>query len=69
MVGKLLQEVFNSDTDMIPDYQNQTLTIRLHSLSTPRTNQAVKKLCEFLNQTETVYPYTNLHLKHETVAR
>jgi len=65
---ELLKEIFTSDADMIPDYQNQTLTIRLHSLSTPRANQAVKKLCEFLNQTETVYPYTNLRLKYETVA-
>ena len=65
---QLLQEIFNSDADMIPDYQNQTLTIRLHSLSTPRANQAVKQLCEFLNQTETVYPYTNLRLNYETVA-
>jgi hypothetical protein len=65
---ELLKEIFTSDADMIPDYQNGTLSIRLHSLSTPRSNQAVKKLCEFLNQTETVYPYTNLRLIYETVA-
>jgi hypothetical protein len=64
----LLKEIFTSDADMIPDYQNKTLTVKLHSLSTPRANQAVKQLCEFLNQTETVYPYTNLQLVYETVA-
>jgi len=53
---------------MIPDYQNQTLTIKLHSLSTPRANQAVKELCNFLNQTETRFPLTNLKLIYETVA-
>jgi len=64
----ILKEIFTTDADMIPDYQNNTLTIRLHSLSTPRANQAVKKLCEFLNQTETLFPNTNLNLIYKTVA-
>ena len=64
----ILKEVFTSDADMIPDYENQKLTVRLHSLSTPRANEAVKKLCAFLNQTETHFPFTNLQLIFETVA-
>jgi hypothetical protein len=64
----LLKEIFSSDADLIPDYKNHTLTIRLHSLSTPRANQAVKQLCVSLNQTNTCFPYTNLMLIYETVA-
>ena len=64
----VLKEIFSSDADMIPEYQNHKLIIRLHSLSTPRANQAVKELCMLLNQTETYYPYTNLLLVYETVA-
>ncbi|MDO9039821.1 MAG: hypothetical protein Q7U65_00435 [Bacteroidota bacterium] len=64
----ILKEIFTSDADMIPDYKNHTLTIKLHSLSTPRANQAVKDLCAFLNQTETRFPLTNLRLVYETVA-
>lgn len=64
----ILKEVFTSDADMIPDYENQKLTVRLHSLSTPRANEAVKELCAFLNQTETHFPFTNLQLIFETVA-
>lgn len=64
----ILKEIFTSDADMIPDYKNHTLTIKLHSLSTPRANQAVKELCSFLNQTETHFPLTNLRLVYETVA-
>jgi hypothetical protein len=52
----------------VPDYQNNTLTINLHSLSTPRANHAVKQLCAFLNQTETCFPLTNLKLIYKTVA-
>ena len=36
----ILKEIFTSDADMIPDYKNHTLPIKLHSLSTPRANQA-----------------------------
>ena len=64
----ILKEIFTSDADIIPDYVNKKLTIRLHSLSTPRANQAVKELCSFLNQTETTFPYTDLMLIYETVA-
>lgn len=64
----ILKEIFTSDADIIPDYKNHTLTIKLHSLSTPRANQAVKDLCAFLNQTETHFPLTNLRLVYETVA-
>ncbi|MDP3912964.1 MAG: hypothetical protein Q8R96_04405, partial [Bacteroidota bacterium] len=64
----ILKEIFTSDADMIPDYKNHTLTIKLHSLSTPRANQAVIELCSFLNQTETHFPLTNLKLVYETVA-
>ena len=64
----ILKEIFTSDADMIPDYNNKKLTIRLHSLSTPRANNAVKELCSFLNNTETCFPYTNLQLVYETLA-
>ena len=65
---QILQEIFTSDADMIPDYQKKTLKVRLHSLSTPRANRAANKLCDFLNQTETLFPLTNMRLVYETVA-
>jgi len=64
----ILKEIFTSDADMMPDYVNKTLTIRLHSLSTPRANQAVKELCSLLNLSETCFPNTDLMLVFETVA-
>jgi len=61
-IRMLVKEIIKSDADLIPDYSNKTLTVRLHSLSTPRANQVAKKLCNFLNETETIYPDTNLKL-------
>jgi hypothetical protein len=63
----LVKEIIQSDADLIPDYGNNTLTVRLHSLSTPRANRAVMELCKILNDTETVYPNTNLKLIYEMV--
>ena len=64
----LVKEIIKKDADIEPDYQNNTLTITLHSLSTPVKNEIVKKLCGILNDTETVYPDTNLQMIFKTVA-
>jgi hypothetical protein len=64
----ILKEIFTSDADIIPDYENKKLTVRLHSLSTPRANMAVKALCTFLNLTEIRYPTTDLIMFYETLA-
>lgn len=64
----LLREIFTSNADIMPDYANNTLTVKLHALSTPRATQAAQKLCELLNETETIYPHTDLKLVYKTMA-
>lgn len=58
----LIKQLFNTPADIIPNEKEQTLTIRLASLSAARYNQAISKLCEILNDTETLFPGTNLRL-------
>jgi hypothetical protein len=66
--GRMLaKEIIQNDADLIPDYGNNTLTVRLHTLSTPRANRAVRQLCKILNDSETIYPNTNLKLIYEMV--
>ena len=64
----LIKQIFNTTADLIPDHKNQTLTIKLYTLTTTRANNAVKELCSILNQTETVFPGTCLKLIFETTA-
>jgi hypothetical protein len=64
----LIKQIFNTAADLLPDYDNLTLTVSLYSLSTPRANDAVKELCLLLNQTETIFPGTNLQLIFKTTA-
>jgi len=64
----LVKQIFNTAADLIPDPKEQTLTVQLYSLSTPRANRAAEKLCELLNQTETVFPGTDLKLIFKSTA-
>jgi hypothetical protein len=63
---QLVQEILQSDADLEPNYNDNTLTITLHSLSTPRANKAAEKLCSQLNDTQTIYPQTCLKLIFKT---
>ena len=66
-IRMLVKEIIKSDADLIPDYAGTTLTVRLHSLSTPRANRAAVELCTLLNDTETCYPETDLKMVYTTV--
>jgi hypothetical protein len=58
----LLRALYSTDADLIPDHSQQTLTIALHHLANPCSNAAIQKLCDELNETETVFPRSNLQL-------
>lgn len=63
-----IKQIIKNNADIIPDYQNKTLTVILHSLSAPRFNKAVNQLCKLLNETETIFPGTNLRMVYKTTA-
>jgi hypothetical protein len=63
----LIKNIICTPTDLIPDPTNNTLTIKLHTLNTPKTNELATNLCKELNETETIYPGTNLKLIYKTV--
>lgn len=58
----LVKQIIQNNADLLPDYNNNTLTVTLHTLSAPRYNHAAAKLAELLNQTETTFPGTQLQL-------
>lgn len=61
----LVKSIIGSHGDILPDYSNNTLTVKIYSQPTPRTNQALETAIDLLNQTETKYPGTNLVLNYE----
>ena len=64
----LVKQIINTTADLLPDYKNKTLVIVLHSLSAPRFNAAVEKIIPLLNETQTVFPGTDLTLVFKTTS-
>src|SRR5258708_16189449 len=58
----LLQQIFATEVDLVPDLQARTLTVTLHHLTQAAHDQVARHLCEKLNETETVFPDTQLRL-------
>jgi len=64
---RLLQDLFVTSADILPDPENETPRIRVHSASRPSANRTLSKLFEKLNETETLYPGTQLKLIYEVI--
>jgi Skp family chaperone for outer membrane proteins len=58
----LAKSIIKSNINLKPDYNENTLTIELFSLSTPRENKVVENICEILNKQNSIYPNTKLKL-------
>lgn len=61
----LVREILRSPADVIPDEGAGMLRVRLHGLANPRSNAALRHLCEQLNETEVRYPGTRLRMRYE----
>lgn len=64
----LLRSIYTTEADLIPNKAAGTLTVRLHNMTSRIHDAAVTHLCKELNDTETVYPGTNLRLIYELVS-
>jgi len=62
---RLLQSLYASEADLIPDQAAGTLTVRVHYPANPLLGRAVAALCAELTATETVFPTTKLRLVYE----
>ena len=64
----LLRSLYSTEADLIPDYQSQTLTVRIHPLANHATSRAIRFLCDALNETKMTFPGTNLALVYDLVS-
>jgi transposase len=58
----LLRALYNTEADLLPDHELRTLTVQLHHMANHCSDNAIQKLCDELNETETCFPGTNLRL-------
>ena len=59
---KFMRQVFELPADLLPDYEQGTLVVRMHSMTTPRDNHVLATLCGVLNDLAVCYPGTELRL-------
>jgi len=65
----LLRAIYVTEVDLLPEPSKQILRVRLHSLANRSSDNAVAHLCKELNDTETVFPGTELKMIYELVSR
>ena len=62
---RLLQDLFVTEADILPDPENKELNIRVHNASRPAANRALAQLFEHLNKAEVNYPGTDMRLVYK----
>jgi len=63
----LLQDLFATEADILPEAENNILRVRVHNASRPAANRSYDKLFEKLNETNTRYPGTDMRIVYELV--
>ena len=64
----LLRALYSTEADLLPDENAETLTVRVHHQANRCADEVIRHLCTELNQTETIFPGTNLRLVYELVS-
>ncbi|MEE8306577.1 MAG: hypothetical protein V3R81_04885, partial [Gammaproteobacteria bacterium] len=59
---RLLRALYSSSADLLPNYDEGILTIRVHHMANHCSDAAIHKLLDELNTTQTHFPDTNLRL-------
>lgn len=61
----LLQDLFVTEADILPDTTNKLLHVRIHGASRPATNRSLAQLFAQLNEVQVQYPGTDMRLVYE----
>jgi hypothetical protein len=62
---RLLQSIFQTEVDLLPNEAQGTLTVRLHHQANHAIDESIKHLCEELTSTNTTFPGSSLRLVYE----
>ena len=65
---QLIRQIYQSDADIKPDYENKKLMVYLHKLNHWKDDKVIEILCNELNETETNFPGTDLVINYKMVS-
>jgi len=61
----LLQDLYVTEADILPQPENDLLLVRVHNASRPAANKKIEQLFNHLNEAEMKYPGTKMRLVYE----
>lgn len=64
----LVRSLYKTAGDIIPEKENGILRIRLHHMANKAADKLAQELLKILNETETIFPGTNLRIFYEMVS-
>ena len=67
-IRALLQDLFTHDVDLIVDREAKKLTVSVHHFTNPQASRAIAAILEELNNSETIYPGTDMMLRYQLVS-
>jgi hypothetical protein len=62
---RLLQDLFVTEADILPEPEKNRLSVRVHNASRPAANRALEELFENLNNAKVKYPGTDMQLVYQ----
>jgi hypothetical protein len=62
---QLLIDLFTTEADILPDKDKNILFVRVHRASRPAANRSLKKLFAQLNESEIIYPGTDMRIHYD----
>lgn len=65
----LLQQIYQTDANIYPDYKSKILTVEIHKLTYWKDDKILHKLCDDLNKTETKFPGSDLTIFYKVVSK
>ena len=63
----IIQNLFLMTADIIPDTKNKRLQVVLHGSATKADNEKIKTLLDYINQSETIVPDTDLRIEFNII--
>ena len=63
----LIRKFYRADADIIVDNEKQVLHVKIHRTDHWADDKILVNLCEQLNQTQTIFPGSNLTLFYDLV--
>jgi hypothetical protein len=65
LARKLLQDLFVTEADILPEPESKVLRVRVHYASRPAVNRSLLTLFDLLNHAEITFPGTDMKLVYE----